>query len=62
MLAGLWILQLPRRFFDFILLQRIREIKLEDGPTGENKMLRLSVEGGGCSGFLYNFALDDKDF
>ncbi|XP_073393794.1 uncharacterized protein [Physcomitrium patens] len=41
-------------------VRRIREIKLEDGPTGENKMLRLSVEGGGCSGFLYNFALDDK--
>jgi hypothetical protein len=38
---------------------RVQEIKYEDGPKGDNKMLRLSAEGGGCSGLLYNFSLDD---
>jgi iron-sulfur cluster assembly accessory protein len=37
--------------------KRIAEIlKSEPGPT----MLRLAVTGGGCSGFQYNFALDDQ--
>jgi iron-sulfur cluster assembly accessory protein len=37
--------------------KRITEIlKSEPGPT----MLRLAVTGGGCSGFQYNFALDDQ--
>jgi iron-sulfur cluster assembly accessory protein len=36
--------------------KRIAEIlKGEPGPS----MLRIAVTGGGCSGFQYNFAIDD---
>lgn len=41
-------------------IRRIKEIMEEDGAEGDKKALRLSVEGGGCSGFLYNFSLDDN--
>jgi Fe-S cluster assembly iron-binding protein IscA len=41
------------------LLQRLKELHIKE-PSAEGNMLRLSVEAGGCSGFQYTFALDNK--
>ncbi|XP_057549579.1 iron-sulfur assembly protein IscA-like 2, mitochondrial [Amaranthus tricolor] len=38
----------------------VRRMKELQATENGNKMLRLSVEAGGCSGFQYAFALDDK--
>ncbi len=38
-------------------LKQIKKIVLEKGA---NKYFRISVEGGGCSGFKYNFTFDSK--
>lgn len=48
-------LTLPPRVTDraFARLAEIAEV------TGEQKALRVAVEGGGCSGFQYDIRLDD---
>ena len=37
-------------------IKQISKIVLEKGP---NSYFRISVKGGGCSGFKYNFSFDD---
>jgi hypothetical protein len=66
---GIIPLMLPLLFFvvvsclhtaqKFNPLQRIKELQAKEA-SAEGKMLRLSVEAGGCSGFQYSFSLDDK--
>ena len=38
-------------------LKQIERIVLENSPK---KYFRISVQGGGCSGFKYNFTFDEK--
>ncbi|CAK9188139.1 unnamed protein product [Ilex paraguariensis] len=38
-------------------VRRMKELQVDEA---KGKMLRLSIEAGGCSGFQYTFLLDDK--
>ncbi|KAL3825767.1 hypothetical protein ACJIZ3_021796 [Penstemon smallii] len=38
----------------------VRRMKELQGEEDSRKLLRLSIEAGGCSGFQYNFSLDEK--
>jgi len=40
-----------------VLLQRLKHLQSQQG--GRPVLLRVEVEGGGCSGFQYKFSLVD---
>lgn len=51
------VMTLPPSIFSPHVTQRINELRESKSLPGIR--LRLTVEGGGCSGFQYKFALED---
>ncbi len=41
-------------------VEKIKEFMAKDGKDKPNLALRLYIAGGGCSGFRYGMAFDDK--
>ncbi|XP_019186364.1 PREDICTED: iron-sulfur assembly protein IscA-like 2, mitochondrial [Ipomoea nil] len=50
----------PRNDSVFMTENCVRRMKELQVSEPKEKMLRLSIEAGGCSGFQYEFSLDDK--
>ena len=44
---------------DGLHVQRLQELKTQN-PEDKDKMLRVRVDSGGCSGFQYSFTLDEE--
>ena len=45
------------RLADADAAEKIRELMAED-PDGESSVLRVAIQGGGCSGFQYGLGFD----
>jgi iron-sulfur cluster insertion protein len=51
---------LPQQAFTLTEAAATRIVYLQQKEANPNLRFRVAVDGGGCSGFQYKFALDDK--